>query len=329
MVIVPTKYYSTPTSVFRDHGFSVVIWANHLMRAGLTAMQNTAKTIFEEQNLLNVEDNIVSVAEVFRIQGEDELAIAEKLYLPNTTPQAKAVVLAASRGAELGDLTAHIPKSMVKIGNRPILTHIGDNFRAVGIKDVSVVRGYKKEAVNLPGFTYFDNDEYATTQECFSLNQAASAIEGNCIIAYGDVLFKKYLVQELIETQEDIAIVVDTNWQESNNRQRVADYVTCSEPRSKKSFYGKVSLVDIFFDVERPNIHGEWMGLIKLSAKGSVIVKNKLKEISKNDEQLRKFTLVDLMKSLLKDGHEIRVLYQSGHWLDVDSVDDVVVGGSF
>ena len=35
VLIVPTKYYATPTEVFRDYGFSVVIWANHLMRASI------------------------------------------------------------------------------------------------------------------------------------------------------------------------------------------------------------------------------------------------------------------------------------------------------
>ena len=35
VVIVPTKYYSTPTQVFRDLKISNVIWANHLMRSAL------------------------------------------------------------------------------------------------------------------------------------------------------------------------------------------------------------------------------------------------------------------------------------------------------
>ncbi|HOV38904.1 MAG TPA: phosphoenolpyruvate mutase, partial [Spirochaetales bacterium] len=33
VVIVPTKYYATPTEVFREYGFSIVIWANHLLRS--------------------------------------------------------------------------------------------------------------------------------------------------------------------------------------------------------------------------------------------------------------------------------------------------------
>src|SRR6266540_4189003 len=36
IVIVPTKYYSTPTEHFRELGISLAIWANHNVRASIT-----------------------------------------------------------------------------------------------------------------------------------------------------------------------------------------------------------------------------------------------------------------------------------------------------
>ena len=60
LVIVPTKYYSTPTDVFREAGISVVIWANHVLRSATAAMQSTAREIFESETLVNVEDRIAS-----------------------------------------------------------------------------------------------------------------------------------------------------------------------------------------------------------------------------------------------------------------------------
>lgn len=86
VIIVPTKYYNTPTEVFRAAGFSVVIWANHLMRSSLTAMQQTAREIFTRQSLAEVEQRVAPLSEVFRLQDEPELAEAEKLYLPITRP---------------------------------------------------------------------------------------------------------------------------------------------------------------------------------------------------------------------------------------------------
>ena len=82
VVIVPTKYYATPTDVFRQAGISVVIWANHLMRSALASMQETARMLFQQQSLVAVEGRVAPLAEVFRLQGEAELADAEKRYLP-------------------------------------------------------------------------------------------------------------------------------------------------------------------------------------------------------------------------------------------------------
>lgn len=82
VVIVPTKYYKTPTQNFRDWGASLVIWANHNLRSATEAMQRTSRQIFEDQHLMNVEDKIVSVKEVFRLQRADELDAADHKYLP-------------------------------------------------------------------------------------------------------------------------------------------------------------------------------------------------------------------------------------------------------
>lgn len=82
VVIVPTMYYETPTSLFEEIGVSVVIWANHLLRSSIKAMQQTAAQIYSDQSLAAVEPEIVSVKEIFRLQNAAELKDAEKRYLP-------------------------------------------------------------------------------------------------------------------------------------------------------------------------------------------------------------------------------------------------------
>jgi phosphoenolpyruvate phosphomutase len=89
VVVVPTKYYRTPTSTFREAGISLVIWANHLMRSAVAAMQQTAAEIFAAESLLPVEGRISTVEEVFRLQGAEELKQAEERYLvPGPLPVA-------------------------------------------------------------------------------------------------------------------------------------------------------------------------------------------------------------------------------------------------
>lgn len=58
VVIVPTKYYKTPTKMFQDLGVSMIIWANHNLRASISAMQQTCKQIYADNSLVNVEPNV-------------------------------------------------------------------------------------------------------------------------------------------------------------------------------------------------------------------------------------------------------------------------------
>jgi len=81
VVIVPTMYYKTPTEVFVEAGVSMVIWANHLLRSSITAMQQTAAKLYREQTLLSIEKVIAPVKEVFRLQNAEELRAAELQYL--------------------------------------------------------------------------------------------------------------------------------------------------------------------------------------------------------------------------------------------------------
>ncbi|MFN8494900.1 MAG: phosphoenolpyruvate mutase [Caldilineaceae bacterium] len=109
VVIVPTMYYKTPTQVFAEAGVSLIIWANHLMRASIAAMQRTAATIYAEQSLVSVEPQIVSVKEVFRLQNAQELEAAEDLYLPQTGADENTAVSARVNGkVEAGAVKAKV-----------------------------------------------------------------------------------------------------------------------------------------------------------------------------------------------------------------------------
>lgn len=55
-------------------------------------MQRTVQEIFEDQALVNIEDRIAPLAEVFRLQRTDELWEAEERYLPKNATKAGPVV---------------------------------------------------------------------------------------------------------------------------------------------------------------------------------------------------------------------------------------------
>eukprot|EP00033_Pygsuia_biforma_P000084 GCRY01000107.1.p1 GENE.GCRY01000107.1~~GCRY01000107.1.p1 ORF type:complete len:318 (-),score=82.31 GCRY01000107.1:292-1245(-) len=83
VVIVPTKYFNTPTQHFKDIGINTVIWANHNLRVCVNAMKELSTEIFNNQSIADVEKRVASVSEVFRLQNDKELQDAEKRYLPD------------------------------------------------------------------------------------------------------------------------------------------------------------------------------------------------------------------------------------------------------
>ena len=331
VVIVPTKYYATPTDVFRQHGFSMVIWANHMLRAAVASMQKTARVLKESEHLLSIEDKVAPVSEIFRLQNAAELLEAEERYLPRGAEGTSAVVLAASRGEELGELTEDQPKTMVKVQGVPILSHIVDAYNAVGIKDILVVRGYKKEAVDLPNLTYIDNLEFAETGELASLSQALQSRRGRfqpTIVSYGDVLFNKYIPQALCQEQDDCVIFVDSNWQDQTSYARLGGFAECTLPNSRKAFNAKVYLKQLGNTISPESIHGVWMGFLKLSPSAAGDVSNLILEMLIQPEN-RKAGIPQLLQELLRREYPIRVLYTVGHWLDINSLEDVVQAGNF
>jgi phosphoenolpyruvate phosphomutase len=84
LIIVPTKYYSTPVEVYRDAQISTVIWANHAMRASVGAMRAVCRRILKEQSIAGIEHEVASLEDVFGLMRYDELASAEERYLPRS-----------------------------------------------------------------------------------------------------------------------------------------------------------------------------------------------------------------------------------------------------
>ena len=132
----------------------------------------------------------------------------------------------------------------------------------------------------------------------------------------------------LREPGADIVIAVDTQWQDSVNRDRDVDYVECSLPYSRTHYNRAVTLKRMTGDLPRGSIHGEWMGLLYLSARALPQVRAALHEMHE-DPRHRKAKMPALLNRLAAAGQDVRVVYTSGNWLDVDSLEDVVNAAGF
>ena len=325
VVIVPTKYHTTPTDAFRKAGISVAIWANHNLRAAITAMQETCRQIQREESLAGVEGGMVSVQDLFRLAGSDELAEAEARYLPSARPAVGAVLIAASRGEALGRLTEDRPKCMIDVRGQPLLRRLVAAFKEGGVREVTVVRGYKKEMINLPSIRTVDNDLYASTGEAASLACAVDHIRGECIVAYGDVLFRRHLLDRLMAESDDLVVLVDALGRErgADAAPRTRDFVSCSRPFTGRFLDDEPTyLKRLDHELADGEVDGEWIGMAKLSQRGSELVRAEI-EAMRGDGTLHEASLLTLLNRLIENGHQVRVVYVSGQWLDIDQATDI------
>jgi phosphoenolpyruvate phosphomutase len=323
LVIVPTRYYSTPTEVFREAGISTVIWANHLVRAAASAMQGVAKEIFQSQTLVNVEDRIAPVDEIFRLQDADEYSAAERLYLAPSGASRAAVVLAASRGRGLEALTADRPKVMLPIAGKPLLRWLIDGFKKANINDITVVGGYRADAIDAAGIKLVVNERHAQTGELASLACAIDALDSDAVISYGDILFRSYVLRDLIDAKAEFSVVVDSLRTGVSNR-TVRDFAYCSRA-DDRGLFGTPVLLSRIAGAAGPvgtEAHGRWIGMLNVSRRGL----EKLKALLGDLRTRADFDTLDmpaLINALIAQGAAVEVIYVHGHWRGVNDLDEL------
>ena len=82
LVLVPTAYPQLTEAAMRETGrIGVVIYGNHAIRAAVTAMQQVFRQIRAEGGIAGADAAIVSVEEIFRLQGVPAMKAAEARYL--------------------------------------------------------------------------------------------------------------------------------------------------------------------------------------------------------------------------------------------------------
>jgi phosphoenolpyruvate phosphomutase len=322
LVIVPTRYYSTPTDIFRQAGISTVIWANHLVRSAASAMQSVAKEIFDSQTLVNVEDRIASVNEIFRLQDADEYSAAERIYLASAGAPRAAVVLAASRGRGLEAITTDRPKVMLPIAGKPLLRWLVDGFKKEDINDITVVGGYRADAIDNAGVKLVVNERYAETGELTSLACALGSLDCAAVIAYGDLLFRSYVLRNLVESKADFSVVVDS-LMTGNGNHTVRDFAYCSRGDDRGLFGSPVLLESVAGAAHAERIpQGRWIGMLNVSHSGLAKLKTVLASL-RTEAGFDSLDMPALLNALIAAGAAIEVLYVHGHWQGVNDFDDL------
>ena len=149
------------------------------------------------------------------------------------------------------------------------------------------------------------------------------------VILYGDLIFRGYILRGLIESDRELTVVVDSQ-PKSRATSGLPDYAFCSEP-DQRALWGQDILLDsIGTSLQSGNrkADGRWIGMLRAKAQG----RTWLEEAINNASQAKNFSdlsMGDLINNIISAGHPIRVIYVHGHWLDVNSLQDLDDAGVF
>ncbi|HKB11951.1 MAG TPA: isocitrate lyase/phosphoenolpyruvate mutase family protein [Vicinamibacterales bacterium] len=336
LVAVPTTYHSVTVGELARIGFKIVIFANHGLRASIRAVQETLGALRTAGRAAAVDDRIVPLSEVYRLVNLGAMRAQEHDYLPVESESIKAVILAAGYDERLMPLVSDRPKAMLDIKGKSILARQIDTLQQSGIRQVAVVRGYKKEQVNLPNVRYYDNDAFAESGEIESLLRAASELTGPVVVLYGDILFDRHILDRLLESADDITIACDRAWPDTRaGRERSgADLVVESPaPRRHHRFLADeqpVRIAAIGAQLEPATATAEFIGMVKLSARGCQVLGEVYRELRAQPDgepvhespSLKTAKLTDLLHEVIRRGNTVASVGVYQGWLEVDTFDD-------
>jgi phosphoenolpyruvate phosphomutase len=219
VVIVPTTYYQTPAPFFQNLGVSLVIWANHMIRASIASMQEVAREINRGSSVVKAESHIAPMHEVFRLQRLPELSKTDKKYLPKKRFMRGYVVNllnSPSRHAN-GSSDATVKKQLP----RYVTCRAEEALRGVGIRNVA--------CFNLKASEVLSGDaDYAFGERWkVAFWQLLGQLNGSAIIIPNTTVFDTSILGILRDAPGDIVIVVNTL--ESTSMYANAVSVKCSK----------------------------------------------------------------------------------------------------
>jgi NDP-sugar pyrophosphorylase family protein len=162
----------------------------------------------------------------------------------SVTAPKKAVILAAGFGSRLRPLTDLRPKPLVEVNGVPILHNALRQLEAIGVKDVTIVVGYRKDAIEYScgsrfgglDISYVESSVFEKTGSAYSLWLARqSLLQGDCYLLEGDVFFELDALQALANAEaENVAAVAPFDVSMEGSAVLLADNGYIAEFRMKQ-----------------------------------------------------------------------------------------------
>ena len=217
----------------------------------------------------------------------------------------KTVILAGGLGTRLAEYTDRIPKPMVQLGAKPILSHIMNFYQSYGYDDFIIAAGYKKEIIKE---YYKDSKEFKNLK---IVDTGKDTMTGGRLLRLKSYFNKN---EDFFMTYGDglCAINLDDLKKFHENHKKVAT-VTAVHPPVR---FGELEIIgdDVVEFEEKPQAKAGWIN------GGYFTLNYKVFDYIKNDKTLFE---KEPMKNLLNNKN-LKAYKYEGFWKCMDTLRDKI-----
>lgn len=233
-----------------------------------------------------------------------------------------ALILAAGYGSRIADVTTD-PKSLLKINNRTLMQWHFDSLKAVGITDVVVVTGYKREVLEdyVDRFksefnvTYAINDDYKVKGNTWSFLYGLEKVEGDFLLFDADLIYETQILRSFVDDPTPNQILVG----ESS-----IDDIECAKTMIDQHGFVRMTIDKRAVTLEerqRLAFAGEAIGILKFSDEYRKDMLSACQKFLANPENISKNWEHVMNEFLLTHDMSVHEAI-SNRWVEIDNRED-------
>lgn len=333
LVCVPTTYNLITDRELAQHGFNIMIHANHLLRSSYKAMQQTALAILENDRGFEAEPLCAPTSEIFAAVGFDRIKEQDRQY--SSDQRLSVIIPTAGKDPVFPDR----PKSMINVGGKTILEHQLEGLRKAGLTNnqVVVVRGHEAEQLTRADVAFRDNDRYLDTHSLHSLFCAESAMEEGFVLVYSDILFNEDLIRRLVGCAGDIVLLIDNSYRyHTHTVDKQLDMVISgrqhSSQRRRLQANSLVDIAKIGKGISTEMADFEFVGIAYFSEEGAEILRKVYRDSQAQAgsgfheaPNFQRATITDILQEIIDRGFKVQGQETSMGWIEIHNLQDIGV----
>lgn len=233
-----------------------------------------------------------------------------------------ALILAAGYGSRISDVTTD-PKSLLTVNEKTLMQWHFNSLKAVGIKDVVVVTGYKREVLedylgrfsNEFNITFAVNDDYRVKGNTYSFFYGLEKVESDFLLFDADLIYDTEILK---------AYVNDTNANSILVGESSIDDIECAKAMIDQNGFVRMTIDKRAVSAEERQKYtfaGEAIGILKFSKSYRDDMFNECKKFLANPENISKNWEHVMNEFLLS--HDMKfVKAVSSKWVEIDNRED-------